>query len=666
MNFTIGSEEDLSFALKILGQDEEIVTFKLNPQKKIEILGSQVKVSFYALRITNVSENAPGLSISGMLHIRVYPGMLNYGNRMTFEFFSNTKHMDIESTITIGSLWRDLSQTNVSDVWNKSDLSDEILEKAKKQQKALLEEWNYKTKKMSDDLNIPGKVIVSCSESPKLYDRGETRVMAYSGNPVKDFQSGELSDKIRNMANAVSSQIGKKFSLFRYQHHHLVWNAENPELLDKTEIGYMDQWLLAAKETSDSVMLDLQISPFIRAYKTFSNMGTKPLPEEGVPAFPWKKMFLGYVSTIRHAKQICPQLRIIQMPYEFDNISNNECHRDAHYQLFKTVYEAVNEINKSYTPSDQLKVAGLGVNTPDARWDFIDGFLQRFANDKNPAKRIDYLTWHTYLFPSVGYPNIAKGFNKKLTMLLAKHSLPLKLPVIVDEAGLAEPSTIEDLSDLLGASRKEAAMACFSAAIQDCYLKENGNFLPITGAGWHFATLTYGKQNVMSPYAKGMILRSQLASGMISSSASPQDNKGFGLYSFATKDVNDKISVLIWSASPAIFFKNAKPISYPKTQIIFNDLPESMQGLNLKVTIQSSTPDQEGIQRILGQDKCQTLPLTRGADRYNIDFTLAEIAELNRIPTEEFLMLAKNKTLTVPLNVTDYGMYLVTIEKSEK
>ncbi|MCK9639705.1 MAG: hypothetical protein M0R39_07310, partial [Prolixibacteraceae bacterium] len=611
----IGSEEYVSVALKVSGQDEEIVSFTFSPQKKVEITGGQLKIDFYTLKLYEPLVKSPGMALIGMLHVRVYPGLINYGGRMTFEFSSNTKHMDKESGFSIGSLWKDVSQTDVAAAWHKSGLSEEKLEKAAEIQRIQLQDWNARSRKMSDDLSVPGKIVISCSETPKAYDRGEGRVQAYSGNPVKDFQSGTPSGKMIGMSTAVAEQMGKKFSIFRYQHRHMLWEANNPEKLNPEELGYFDQWMLAAKASSDAVILDLQISPFTQAYKAFTKMGTLPLPSEGVPGYTWDKLVIGYIFAIRHAKEVCPQLSIVQMPYEFDNINNTEYHRDAHYQLLKVVYRAVNEVNKKLASNQQIKVAGLGVNTPDGRWEFINGFLKRYAADTDPTKRLDYLTWHTYLFPPFDYPNITKGFQAKLQELLAKHHLPLNLPVIVDELGLAEPSTIEDLSDLLGAARKEAAMACFTASIHNWNLAENGNFIPITGAGWHFGMLTYGKQNAMSPYAKGMILRSRLADGMIPSTSTPQDNKGYGLYSLATRD-DKKISVLVWSASPAVFLSNAHSLSYPKTEVVFNDLPVNLQNRLLKVSIQSMSPDDAAIQLILGQNKCQTLPLTRGADRY--------------------------------------------------
>lgn len=131
----------------------------------------------------------------------------------------------------------------------------------------------------------------------------------------------------------------------------------------------------------------MQISPVTKAYKEASKMGSLPLPVDGVPGYTWKDLTLGYQTAIRHAKKVCPQLKIIQMPYEYDNISGTECHKDAHYNIFKCLYTAVNEVNKELQPEDQLEVAGLGSNTPH-HWDFIEGFLKRYHEDPNPAQTV--------------------------------------------------------------------------------------------------------------------------------------------------------------------------------------------------------------------------------------------------------------------------------------
>jgi hypothetical protein len=484
--------------------------------------------------------------------------------------------------------------------------------------------------------------------------------MAYSGNPVKDFQYGPPSSQIKEMARAVTTALGKRFTLFRYQHHYLPWKIDKPAELDSTQLPYLKQWLETAGACADTVLLDLQLSPIVKLYKQYSRMGQLPLPAAGIPGAEWDKIKQGYLTTFRFAKKCCPALRIIQMPYELDNIANTETHADAHYRFFKCLYEAVAVFNAEQNPADRLMVAGLGSNNPASRWDFIKGFLRRYSMDTSPRKRLDFITWHTYLFPG-NYPAQVKGVADSLRHFQQLYHLQKNIPVIVDEMGLAEPSTIEDLSDLQGALKKEAAMACFTTALQDYYEKEPGTFLPISGAGWHFALLTYGKQNVLSTYAKGMLLRSQLGDWKLPVNATPVDAAGWGLHAVATKEKN-KISILLFCASPSIFYEQAAPLNYPGIALVLKDLPANFKNTRLKITQWYSSPSAEGIQQILSQEKYQTLPLTRGADRYEKNFSPEEVKRLNDIKKQTSILVSKRDSLRLPAGIDAYGMRLIQIE----
>jgi hypothetical protein len=280
--------------------------------------------------------------------------------------------------------------------------------------------------------------------------------------------------------------------------------------------------------------------------------------------------------------------------------------------------------------------------------------------DTSPRKRLDFITWHTYLFPG-NYPAQVKGVADSLRHFQQLYHLQKNIPVIVDEMGLAEPSTIEDLSDLQGALKKEAAMACFTTALQDYYEKEPGTFLPISGAGWHFALLTYGKQNVLSTYAKGMLLRSQLGDWKLPVNATPVDAAGWGLHAVATKEKN-KISILLFCASPSIFYEQAAPLNYPGIALVLKDLPANFKNTRLKITQWYSSPSAEGIQQILSQEKYQTLPLTRGADRYEKDFSPEEVKRLNDIKKQTSILVSKRDSLRLPAGIDAYGMRLIQIE----
>ena len=656
--YSIGSEESIAFSLRIKGSDEETIVCKLRPAPLTSLTGGMFKINFISQKITTAPGTKPLVTVSGLMHIRVYPPLINYGERVAFIFSSVTHHMDVESSLVLGSVFKDIT---LSDPYQPANVATAaIIAAAAELHDAKLKEWKRSTAAIAENLRQSGSIEVNCAGPVQKRDRGEGRVMAYSGNPVKDFQYGPPSDQMKEMAKAVTSATGKRFSLFRYQHHYLPWKMEDPSSLDPVQAKYLKQWLEVAASCSDTVILDLQISPIIKLYKQYSQMGQLALGSAGIPGAEWDKIRQGYLTTLQFAKKVCPSLRIIQMPYELDNIANTAALSDAHYNFYKSLYEAVNLFNAKQPKNDQLKVAGLGSNNANSRWDFINGFLARYSKDPSPRKRLDYITWHTYLFPG-NYPFMMKGVNDSLQQLLANNKLDPRLPVIIDEMGLAEPSTIEDLSDLQGAMKKEAAMASFTTALQESYEKENGNFLPVSGAGWHFALLTYGKQNILSAYAKGLVLRGKLGDYKIPVKVTPVDAQGYGLHAIATKE-NKKISILVFCASPSIFYSEALPLDYPAIDLVIKELPENFRNTTLKITQWYSSPEDTVVKKILSQDKYQTLPLTRGADRYEKDFTPEEVKQLNEIKKTSTTLVPGKSSVHLPVAVEAYGMRLIEIE----
>jgi hypothetical protein len=658
--YTTGSEESIAFSLRVRGKEEETIVCKLRPQQQTIFTGGLFKVNFIALKISAPAGTKPLVTVSGLMHIRLYPEMIAYGDRANFIFSSVTKHMDVESSLLIGSVFKDLSSVDPYQLAEQYKLSADTIAYYTEMHDERLLQWKRSTAQISEKLMDKARVEVFCAGAAKPRDKGELRVMAYSGNPVKDFQYGKPTPQIKGMAKSVTEALEQKFSLFRYQHHYLPWKMDRPEQLDSAQLPYLTQWLEAAGMYSDSVILDLQISPIVKLYKQYSRMGQLPLPSAGIPGAEWKQIRQGYLTALNFAKKICPSLRIVQMPYELDNISGSAVHADAHYQFFKCLYEAVNEFNKQHGTADQLKIAGLGCNNPNSRWEFINGFLSRYAADPSSGKRLDYLAWHTYLFPG-NYPSMVKGVSDSLQRLLKKNGLDQQITVLVDEMGLAEPSTIEDLSDLQGAMKKEAAMASFTTALQDYYEQERGHYLPISGAGWHFGLLTYGKQNILSTYAKGIVLRNKLGDWKIPVSATPVNDQGYGLHAIATKE-DKKISLLLYCTSPSIFYSEAKPLDYNDIEILVKDLPAEFRNTQLKITQWYSSPDQPAIKEILSQDKYQTLPLTRGADRYEKDFTADEVKRLNEIEKQTTIIPPGKNTITLSSAISAYGMRLIQIE----
>ena len=665
LHVNLGSAPEFHVALRVIGQTEETIVLPLRAERRLEVSGGMFKAFFHTLRVDEPADEQPSLRFNGMLHLRVYPMLLNAGGRLVLEFSANTRHMDLESTLVVGSIWESLAATDVHAAWERSGLTEARLAAAREGHRQRLARWVARATDLSSRLAETGRIEVSASAPARAWDRGELRVQAYTGNPAKDVLTGKPNHHCRHMAESVVAALGRRFSLFRYQQWQPVTLPERPGEINPAGLAMMEQWLAAAEDTAEEVMLAFFNEVFIAAYKRATQRGQLPLPPEGLAGMTWDDLRVGQLTALREALRICPRLRVVQMQYEFDNIADTEPHRDAHYAWFKTIYQCVHELNAALPADRQLKVAGLGINTPNNRWNFIEGFLARYAADPDPRKRLDYLTWHTYLFPG-STPAIVRGCRAKLDTLLVKHGLSAGLPVIVDEMGLAEPSTIEDLSGLDGAARKEAAMACFTAALHHAYLAESERFIPISGAGWHFGCLTFGRQSALSPYAKGLLLRARLADGLLPSAAEPRDpDTDYGLHAVATRDARS-LRILAWTVSPTIFLADALPLRFPAAELVVRDLPEFLRAGPVRVTVSTMDPEQEPARTILAQPKCQTLPITRGStERYTIDFTAEEVAALNAIPEQVHEATPRNGELHLSLALGEHCMALVVLEPAD-
>ncbi|HEX7691584.1 MAG TPA: hypothetical protein VF408_04310, partial [Sediminibacterium sp.] len=202
--YTIGSEEDIAFSLGVKGNGEETIVCKLRPRSVTTFTGGMFKVSFIGLKVSGSAGTKPLVTVAGMMHIRVYPQLVMYGSRTEFVFSSVTHHMDVESSLLLGSVWKDMSDSDPYMAMNKVRLRDDVFTAAAQHHDSLLRQWRVSTAAMSEALMQKGRIEVSCNGPAEKRDKGELRVMAYSGNPVKDFQYGVPTQQTLQMAQAVT------------------------------------------------------------------------------------------------------------------------------------------------------------------------------------------------------------------------------------------------------------------------------------------------------------------------------------------------------------------------------------------------------------------------------------------------------------------------------
>jgi hypothetical protein len=160
--YTIGSEEDIAFSFRVKGNGEEAIVCKLRPQATNTFTAGMFKVSFITQKISASPGIKPLLTVSGMMHIRVYPQLLNYGDRTEFIFSSVTHHMDVESSLILGSLYKNMAGVDPYQDINTIKLSPDSVAAALQHHDIQLAQWRRSTALVSAKLKEKGKVEIFC------------------------------------------------------------------------------------------------------------------------------------------------------------------------------------------------------------------------------------------------------------------------------------------------------------------------------------------------------------------------------------------------------------------------------------------------------------------------------------------------------------------------
>jgi len=105
---------------------------------------------------------------------------------------------------------------------------------------------------------------------------------------------------------------------------------------------------------------------------------------------------------------------------------------EDYYRWYRIGYSVVNEVNRHLHPAVPLRLGGPTTATFDES--FLRGFLDRYARDHNPAKRLDFISYHQYKHGA----DPAKVGAEKQTVRdwLSHRGLDPDTPVFVTEYGI--------------------------------------------------------------------------------------------------------------------------------------------------------------------------------------------------------------------------------------
>lgn len=303
-------------------------------------------------------------------------------------------------------------------------------------------------------------------------------------------------------------------------------------------------------------------------------------------------------------KRRFPQIRYIEAFNEPDHNLAKSLTPAGLYDYYIVYYEAVNEINRELQPQVPLEIGGPGYMQFNQPW--LTAFLDRYASDPSPDKRLDFLSWHAYgEFPEgtgdtggprayhfyKGNPSEIAGQREALNAALAARGLDTGIPAFITETGIYPGPSFDNREDprpdyLIGAAGvpalhywylEQPGIYPFNWVVRHSSEERKDQLITRAKDGAHIAAK--GSDNVeglptgiFTPYGNAMAMMAKLKNQRVSA-RSDSLKDGIGVYSIATSDEHGA-AVMVWN------YQHVGLQSYSVT-LDLGTLPENLRGANL-------------------------------------------------------------------------------------
>lgn len=303
-------------------------------------------------------------------------------------------------------------------------------------------------------------------------------------------------------------------------------------------------------------------------------------------------------------KRRFPQIRYIEAFNEPDhNLARNLSPSEL-YDYYMVYYEEVNAINHELQPQVPLEVGGPGYMQYNETWMYA--FLDRYAADPSPDKRLDFISWHAYgEFPEgtgdssgprafhfyKGNPSEIAGHRDLLNAALESRGLDTDLPAFITETGIYPGPSFDNQDDplpdyLIGAAGVPALHYWFMESdntypfnwvVRHAGEERKDQLVSRARNGEHIAVRGTDNAedlpiNTFTPYGNAMAMMARLKDERVVSQSDALE-AGIGVYSIATRDEYGA-GVMVWN------YQHTGQQNYDVT-IDMGELPGNLQGVEL-------------------------------------------------------------------------------------
>ncbi|MCY4425606.1 MAG: glycosyl hydrolase [Halieaceae bacterium] len=300
-------------------------------------------------------------------------------------------------------------------------------------------------------------------------------------------------------------------------------------------------------------------------------------------------------------KRRYPRIRYVEAFNEPDHNLAKNLTPAGLYDYYKVYYEAVNEINRELQPLVPLEIGGPGYMQYNETWMYA--FLDRYADDPSPDKKLDFLSWHAYgRFPEgtgdssgprafhfyKGNPSEIAGERELLNAALSRRGLDTEIPAFITETGIYPGPSYDHKDDprpdyLIGAAgvpslhywyMEQPDTYPFNWVVRHFSEERKDQLISRARDGEHIAVK--GTENVedlptniFTPYGNALKMMVMLKRERVAAQSDALD-EGKGIYSIATRDEYG-VAVMVWN------YQHIEQQTFAVT-IDMGELPANLRG----------------------------------------------------------------------------------------
>lgn len=307
-------------------------------------------------------------------------------------------------------------------------------------------------------------------------------------------------------------------------------------------------WLGDISKAADSLVVHLTPRSIIQAKRS---------PAEAIPLL---------TLTIRELKRTFPKIDYIESSNEPDWIFHGAqvyakkqpiLQPGELYAYYVPFYKAVNAVNAQLPPWEKIKVGGPTLTGMNETW--MTAFLDGYAADPNPDKRLDFISYHGYGVFSDTFqyhvyksdPSQASTQRARLESWLKARNLPQDVPAFITETGIYPGNSVDDPDP----SKADYVRQAAGMASMHYWWAQQPHTYPFNWVVRHGAQgrkdqlVTRApdgpKADTFTPYGNMLVMQSKMKDFKVKAT-SDSLAKGQGVYAVASRDETGA-AIMVWN-----------------------------------------------------------------------------------------------------------------------